>query len=53
MQIKIIKIGNSKGIVIPASILKLSNIKESVNLVVDKNNIILEPIKEEHHAKGN
>lgn len=48
MQVKVIKIGNSKGIVIPSDILKVFDIKEKdkVNLIIDKNKIILEPIKE-------
>lgn len=48
MQVKIIKIGNSKGIVIPSDILKVFDIKEKdkVNLIIDKNKIILEAAKD-------
>jgi len=45
MKVKIIKIGNSKGIRIPKVLLRQTGIDEEVNLEVIDNQIVLEPIK--------
>ena len=45
MKADIIKIGNSKGIRIPASILKQCGIETKVEIEVQYNKIILKPIK--------
>ena len=45
MKVKIVKIGNSKGIRIPKVYLRETGIDEEVNLEVKDNQIILEPIK--------
>ena len=44
MIIKIVKIGNSKGIRIPKVLLRQTGIDEEVNLEVKNNQIILKPI---------
>ena len=45
MKVKVVKIGNSKGIRIPKVLLRQTGIDEEVNLEVKENQIILEPIK--------
>lgn len=45
MKADIIKIGNSKGIRIPASFLKQCGMDKKVEIEVKYNNIILKPIK--------
>ena len=45
MNADIIRIGNSKGIRIPASLLKQCGINKKVEIEVRYNNIILKPIK--------
>jgi len=44
MKIKIVKIGNSKGIRIPKVLLHQTGISEEVNLEVKNNQIILKPV---------
>lgn len=41
METKIVKIGNSKGIVIPFKLLKLLRIKDKVQMVVEGNKLII------------
>ena len=44
MRVSIVQIGNSKGLRIPKSVLAQCNIKDSVDLVVRENEIILKPL---------
>jgi antitoxin MazE len=45
MKVKIVKIGNSKGIRIPKVLLRQTGIDDEVNLEVEDNQIILKPSK--------
>ncbi len=45
MNLNIIKIGKSKGIIIPSSIIKKCNISDVVNLYVKEGKIIIEAIE--------
>lgn len=45
MEISIIKIGNSKGLRLNKTILEKYNIKEKVELILEKGQIILRPIE--------
>ena len=45
METNIINVGNSKGIIIPAKILKLLGIKDKVQVIVEGNNMIIKPLK--------
>jgi antitoxin MazE len=44
MKIKIISIGNSKGIRLPNKVLKLYNITDEVSLVLEKEHLLLKPV---------
>lgn len=44
METSIIKIGNSKGLRLSKTILKKYNIKDKVELILEKGQIILKPI---------
>ncbi len=46
MEISIIKIGNSKGIRLPAVVLKKYNFKDKVNLILKDEYIIIQPVKQ-------
>ncbi|MEW6739976.1 MAG: AbrB/MazE/SpoVT family DNA-binding domain-containing protein [Nitrospirota bacterium] len=45
MRTNLVSIGNSKGIRIPAAILKQCNIADHVELEVEKDKIILKPVQ--------
>ncbi|WP_227766333.1 AbrB/MazE/SpoVT family DNA-binding domain-containing protein [Zhaonella formicivorans] len=45
MQIDVIRIGNSKGVRIPAALLKQCGIDKRVEVEVQENCIILKPVK--------
>lgn len=45
MEANLIKIGNSKGFIIPSRLLKLIGLKERVNIDVENNKIIITPAK--------
>lgn len=45
MKVKIISIGNSRGIRIPMTILEQYDIENEVDLKVEKNKIVLKPVK--------
>ncbi|WP_340113054.1 AbrB/MazE/SpoVT family DNA-binding domain-containing protein [Maribellus mangrovi] len=44
MEVSVIKIGNSKGIRLSKTLLDRYNIKDTVDLIMDKGQIILKPI---------
>lgn len=44
MEISIIKIGNSKGIRLSKTILERYNIREKVELILEKGQIIIKPV---------
>ena len=46
MEISIIKIGNSKGFRLPKTILEKYNISDKIELILEKGQIILRPIRE-------
>ena len=50
MKTKVIKIGNSRGIRLPKVILQQVGINDEVNLEVDRDRIILKPIR--HRRNG-
>ncbi len=52
MEAKIIKIGNSKGIIIPANILKLLGLEESLQMELDNEKLILTPVKKKKPREG-
>lgn len=62
METKIIRIGNSKGLRLSKTILEKYEIKDSVNLKLEKDHIIIEPLRKprenwdaafkEMHVKG-
>ena len=43
MKVKIVSIGNSKGIRIPKAMLQQCNIQDQVNLEVEEGNIVIKP----------
>lgn len=45
MEANIIKVGNSKGIIIPAKFLKLIGLKTKVNIEVSDSKLIIEPLE--------
>ena len=45
MEVNIIKVGNSKGIIIPAKFMKLIGLKEAVNIDLKKDRLIITPLK--------
>lgn len=46
MEAEIIKIGNSKGLRLKKTILEKYNIKEKVEIILEKGQIVLKPIHE-------
>lgn len=46
MELSVIKIGNSKGFRLSKSILERYNIKDKVEMILEKGQIILKPISE-------
>ena len=45
MRARVIKIGNSQGLRIPKPILEQTGIKDDVEIEVEKNQIIIRPVK--------
>ncbi len=48
MQTNIRKIGNSRGVLIPAALLAACEIDDAVEMRVENNRIIIEPIAPQH-----
>ena len=46
MRARVIKIGNSQGLRIPKPILEQTGIKDDVEIEVEKNQIIIRPVKQ-------
>jgi antitoxin MazE len=44
MEVSVIKIGNSKGIRLSKTLLERYNIQDSVDLILDKEQIIIKPL---------
>ena len=51
MEANIIHVGNSKGIIIPAKLIKLLGIRQKVKMAVEGSTLVLEPL-EENSRKG-
>ncbi len=47
MEAKIIKIGNSKGIIIPSNLLELIGLEERVSIKIEDDKLIISSIKSE------
>lgn len=47
MKVNVVEIGNSKGIRIPAAILRQFDIENQVELEVERNSIVLRPVKQQ------
>lgn len=52
MEVSIIKIGNSKGLRLSKTIIEKYNIKDKVELILDKGQIILKPIRKPRKGWG-
>jgi len=46
MEANIIKVGNSRGIIIPSKFIKLIGLGNKVSIKVEDNKIVIEPAKE-------
>ncbi|MBW6534762.1 MAG: AbrB/MazE/SpoVT family DNA-binding domain-containing protein [Mariniphaga sp.] len=44
MELPVIKIGNSKGIRLHKTLLEKYNIKDSVDIILEKNQIVIKPL---------
>ena len=53
METAIIKIGNSKGLRLSKTILEKYNIKDKVEMILEKGQIILKPIDDENFEEWN
>ena len=45
MEVSIVKIGNSKGLIIPSRLLKLLDLKEKVTIDIEDDKLIITPAK--------
>jgi antitoxin MazE len=52
MEASIIKIGNSKGIRLGKGLLERYNIKDTVELILEENQIIIKPLTKPRHKWG-
>ena len=50
MEVSIIKIGNSKGLRLPKTILKKYDIKDSVELVLEEEQIVIKPVSKKREG---
>ena len=50
MEANIIKVGNSKGIIIPSKFLKLIGLNDKVKIEVEDNKIVIEPLNRKPRA---
>lgn len=50
MEAKVIKIGNSKGLRLSKTILEKYDIGDSVNLRLEADHIVIEPVKKPRHG---
>ncbi len=48
MKTKLVSIGNSKGVRIPKTVLEECNMENDVELIIDKDRIIIKPLKRVH-----
>lgn len=46
METKLVKIGNSKGVIIPSKLLKILGLKEKVKIEVEEERLIVSPVKD-------
>lgn len=46
MEISIINIGNSKGLILSQTILKKYNLKDKVDIILENEQIVIKPVKE-------
>ncbi|MDD2388769.1 MAG: AbrB/MazE/SpoVT family DNA-binding domain-containing protein [Desulfobacterales bacterium] len=53
MRARVIKIGNSQGLRIPKPILEQTGIKDDVEIEVEKNQIIIRPVKNSREGWDN
>lgn len=63
MEVSVVKIGNSRGIRFSKTIIERYNIRDTVEMILDKGHIIIKPLSKprkgwdkafkEMHAKGN
>lgn len=53
METSIIKVGNSKGIIIPSKFLKLIGLKDKVSIDLDDNKLIIVPLEENARENWN
>ena len=52
MKARVIKIGNSRGLRIPKPILEQTGIMDEVEIAVEKNKIIIQPVKKSREGWG-
>lgn len=46
MRLNLIKVGNSKGIIIPAAVLASCDLKDSVELQIDGKKLVIEAVRQ-------
>jgi antitoxin MazE len=52
MEISIINIGNSKGLILSQTVLKKYNLKDKVDIILENEQIVIKPIKEPRKGWG-
>ena len=53
MEVSIVKIGNSRGFIISKTLLEKYNIKDKIELILEKGQMIIKPISEPRKAWAN